>query len=59
MFLRSGHYERESDSSIFWAEAESNGWVVMQRDYGCDDEPDVLYAEFALADAEARRLAAN
>ena len=67
LFIRKNHYRgAKCDGWTYWAEAESNGWVVV-RSCGiiaeCDDvaEPasDVLYADWAAADAAAKEMAAK
>lgn len=61
LFTCKHHYRRESDGAVFWADKEGTGWVVVFRDpdWPRDVTPasDVLYADWADADAEAQRLA--
>ena len=63
LFIRKNHYRgREDDGWTYWAEAESGGWVVV-RWYGgigpAEPASDVLYADWASADAAAKEMAAK
>ena len=61
LFIRKNHYRgREDDAGwTYWADAESGGWVVVR--YGgigpAEPASDVLYADWAAADAAARAMA--